>query len=294
MIKKPMLAGIVIDTADLKYPIIATPKIDGIRALKIDGEVVSRSLKPIRNNFIRAQLGADLPEGADGEILVGETFQETTSAVMSIKGKPDFEFAFFDWFNKDNPAEPYKKRIMRIDWRSEGNVSKFVRPLPWIKLMSENALLTYEQMVLENGFEGVMVRDPDGPYKFGRSTSKEGYLLKLKRFADSEAEILEIQEGERNLNPAKINKLGLIERSTAKAGTIPSGSFGRFIVRDLETGQVFGIGNGPGLTHEIKAAIWAMGASCIGLIVKYRYQEVGSIDAPRFPQFLGFRDGADM
>ena len=53
-------------------------------------------------------------------------------------------------------------------------------------------LIDYEQGAVEDGYEGVMLRDPSAPYKYGRSTVRKGYLLKLKRFEDSEAEVIDI------------------------------------------------------------------------------------------------------
>ena len=50
------------------------------------------------------------------------------------------------------------------------------------------------------GFEGAMVRSLDGRYKNGRSTLREGLLLKVKPWKDSEAEILEVYEMMRNEN----------------------------------------------------------------------------------------------
>jgi DNA ligase-1 len=89
-IQKPLLAG-KFDQSKAKFPYIATPKIDGIRFLMVDGVAVSRTFKPIRNNHIQNLLQTHLPDGIDGELTSGETFQSSTSAVMSIEGTPDFK-----------------------------------------------------------------------------------------------------------------------------------------------------------------------------------------------------------
>ena len=47
---------------------------------------------------------------------------------------------------------------------------------------------------LKDGYEGLMLRDPNGVYKFGRSTVKENILLKVKDFMDDEAEIISFRE----------------------------------------------------------------------------------------------------
>ena len=92
MITKPMLAGKCTDLDKLQYPVLATPKLDGIRCLIIQGEdgrphAVSRKFKPIPNHHIRKWLEGNCPVGFDGELMLrGGTFQETASAVMRHNG----------------------------------------------------------------------------------------------------------------------------------------------------------------------------------------------------------------
>ncbi|KKK86939.1 hypothetical protein LCGC14_2758210, partial [marine sediment metagenome] len=65
-ITKPMLAATLKDVNQLDYSkgYLATQKLDGIRALMIDGKLVSRTFKSIRNNHIRTMLEDVLPDGA--------------------------------------------------------------------------------------------------------------------------------------------------------------------------------------------------------------------------------------
>ena len=48
----PMLAS-TYTGEDLKFPVLVTPKIDGVRAIKLNGKLVSRSLKQIPNSFCK-------------------------------------------------------------------------------------------------------------------------------------------------------------------------------------------------------------------------------------------------
>ena len=103
-----------------------------------------------------------------------------------------------------------------------------------------------------------MVRQGASPYKCGRSTVKEGGLLKLKSFIDNEAEILEVHEEMKNLNPAVKGNRGQTKRSSAKAGKVGKGTLGKFKVRGLNgkfAGKEFFISTGV-LTKEEKAALW--------------------------------------
>ena len=92
---RPLLAADATD-ADIRYPVLASPKIDGIRCLIVNGKAVTRSLKPIPNEHIRSMLEKYAPDGADGEIVVGDSFNATTSAVMSRDGEPEFTYFIFD------------------------------------------------------------------------------------------------------------------------------------------------------------------------------------------------------
>jgi DNA ligase-1 len=292
MISKPMLAATIRDTRTLPYPMIATPKIDGIRCLKRTGLVVSRSLKPIRNDFIRTTLERLLPEGADGEVFCGTTFQESTVAVMGRAGEPDFGYAMFDLVT--DPSEPYYLRLVRLTEEVASIDDHRIVLVPWVRVANESMLLEYESRCLELGFEGVMLRTPNSPYKSGRATLSQGWLLKLKRFQDGEAEVIGFEEGQHNLNEGTRNALGLVQRSSAKAGKVPAGWLGHFKVRDLVSKVAFGIGNGEGLTLELRKEVWNDRRRHLGRVVKYRFQPVGTVDAPRFPQFLGFRDSDDQ
>ena len=71
-ITKPMLAVKATSLENIRYPVLASPKLDGIRGLPIpDGKrgvsMVSRNWKPIPNNFVRTWLEMNVPAGLDGE-----------------------------------------------------------------------------------------------------------------------------------------------------------------------------------------------------------------------------------
>ena len=89
-ISKPMLASKCERPDLLPFPVLATPKLDGIRCLKLGGKALTRSFKPISNRFAREWIEATLPDGLDGELMLrGGTFSETTSAIGARDGRPD-------------------------------------------------------------------------------------------------------------------------------------------------------------------------------------------------------------
>jgi len=295
MISKPMLAGTLKDIADVKYPVLCTPKLDGIRALKVNGKLVSRNFKPIPNKYVRSCIEEYFPDGVDGELIVEDsTFQATTSAVMRESGEPSVVYYVFDYVTTEfGLLDTYKNRCVNlVTLHSKGipfNLYNLILP---VMIRDEKELLEFEKKCLADGHEGVMLRTPEGPYKCGRSTVREGYLLKLKRFSDDEATILGVEERMHNTNEAKKDKFGRTERSSHKANMVPTNMLGAFRVQSKKFKNEFSIGTG--LTEAQRIDLWKNKDTLIGKLIKFKYQASGVKDVPRFPVFLGFRDEGDL
>lgn len=287
-IQKPLLAG-NFDATKAKFPYIATPKIDGIRFLMVNGIAVSRTFKPIRNKHIQALLSQYLPDGIDGELTSGNTFQTSTSAVMTIEGEPDFKVWIFDYVDPgSDEILPFYLRIL--------NMPSIQAPFDYEVLNGSNVnsqeeVEQYESICLQEGYEGVMLRDPMGTYKFGRSTVNDNILLKVKRFEDDEAELIAIEEKMSNQNEIQYDAFGNIKRSSALDGMVGSNTAGTLVVRNKE-GQVFSIGSG--LNDQLRQELWNNQEQYIGKLVKYKYFPQGIKDLPRHPVFLSFRDPDDI
>jgi len=150
-----------------------------------------------------------------------------------------------------------------------------------------------EEHFLDQGYEGVMLRAYHGPssyYKFGRSTVKEGGLLKLKRFVDSEARVVGVEEEMANMNEATTDALGHTKRSAHAEGKVGKGRLGALICETPE-GVRFNIGTGFDAAQ--RELFWRERDKLIGQLAKYKHFPIGVKDAPRFPVFLGWRDEDD-
>jgi DNA ligase-1 len=288
-----MLASAAEDLEQLDYRsrLMASPKLDGIRALVINGELVSRTFKPIPNRHIRELLSKPEFEGFDGELTVGDTFQSSSSGVMSHDGTPDFTYHVFDSVDSDLKEVFYSRlkkaqsRVMQLN-------------LPYLKFVSHTMiedqahLLQYEAECIKLGYEGVMLRSSSSPYKCGRSSVKEGYLLKIKKFTDAEAVVIGYEELMSNQNAAEKDAFGKTKRSTKAEGMFPAGVLGALVVRDLATNIEFKVSTGMDADQRYK--YWQQRDALMGKIVKYKSQEAGVLNLPRFPVFLGFRSPEDM
>lgn len=277
-IQKPMLAGTLEDLNDLAFPVAVSEKIDGIRAIKKNGKLLSRTLKPIPNPTVRTLLEAYLPDGADGEIVAGETFQDATSYVMTSKEKGEpkpFKFYWFDYVSSE-PDKPYLERMEDMKtWLSKNEGKKTIgfEIIPLFPLVISNVedFKEFEKKVLGKGGEGVMIRNLESPYKFGRSTLREGFLIKWKRFKDAEATVIDYEQ--------------LIQDGK------PVAALGSLWVKS-DNGIEFGIGSG--YTLEQRRDFWKIRDRLIGKLVKYKFFDIGVKTAPRFPVFLGFRSKLDL
>jgi len=338
---KPMLASAVTPAQldDLQYPLMCSPKLDGIRVIVRGGRVLTRSLKEVPNRFIQEELGSDVFEGMDGEILVGDpcdplVFRKTTSAVMSQDGEPEFTFWVFDWLTEE--PKGFMRRFQDLEHFFNADPEDLAETYPFMRLVphpileTPKAVMDYEDELVRQGYEGIMLRSLSGPYKNGRSTLKEGFLLKLKRFVDSEAVIVGFQERMHNANEAKINELGHTERSTHKENMVGRGDLGAFwaiapkpgrdtksllaevadrviaLLPELAASQAalkkFNETNpdcwlftvGSGFDDETRARFWSERPALLKQLTIYKHMEYGGFDGPRFPVYKGLRDVRDL
>lgn len=291
---KPLLAATVKDLDTITYPVYASVKLDGVRAIAKDGEIRSRSNKPIANKRVQELLSAVNTLGLDGELIVGnacseDCFRHTTSVVTShdadVKG---LRFFVFDVINEKD----FSTRLETLKLISTlGDFKKHCVLVEQVLLNNKEEVLDFERVAVESGFEGVMLRSVDGKYKYGRSTEKEGILLKLKRFADDEAEVLDSICRYINQNEAFVNELGHTARSTIKDNLVATDSLGALVCRTKD-GILFNIGTG--FTEEERMELWKNRDSLVGKLAKYKHFPVGALLAPRFPVFLGFRSPDDL
>lgn len=288
---RPMLAETCDDMSAVRFPVMASPKLDGIRCVIRDGVPLSRKLKPIPNKHVCKALSGLVP--FDGEIMMRDDFtgkllpfDKVQSAVMSHDGEPEIEYHVFDHYG----PEPFKERYEKAAFRVTG--------LSYLKLVehkmigSVEELLDFEERCVEQGYEGTMIRCPNGPYKFGRSTLKEGWLLKIKRWYDLEADLIGMVERQRNDNVAEVSELGLTKRAKRKEFLVPAGDMGALV---LNYGGVQ-FECGTGFTAAQRVGMWGNRDELLEKKPKVtiKYQELTKDGVPRFPVFKGFRHNDDM
>lgn len=292
---KPLLAAEV-DFKHLDYGNCwLSPKLDGIRALFRDGKPVSRKLLEFPSLRLReAFYNRPELEHFDGEFICGDPWDDpysrTYSACMKEATEANVTLYAFDHF--ENPLDEYWKRLDRIS----GDLPRVVK-LPYHPVSNEDDILALEQHYLDLGYEGVMLRAFQGPrsfYKFGRSTAREGTLLKLKRLVDFEARIVGFEEEMHNGNEATTDALGNTKRSSHAENKTGKGTMGKMLCEDLKTGIDFKCGIFKGFDAAWKKKVWESQEKYVGRIGKFMKLPIGEKDRPRHPRFVGWRDPIDM
>lgn len=297
---KPMLASHCKDTSKLRFPVLASKKLDGVRASVQGGQLLSRSLKPIPNVHVQAMFKGSA-EGLDGELIYGDpcsptAYRDTVSIVMSDDKPADGIYLHvFDKFMND--CVGFEDRLECAASTVTGRNNENVVLVEHSYINSIEGLDAFEAAALSEGQEGVMIRSLNGPYKQGRSSEREAYLLKLKRFQDCEAVISGTYELEHNDNPAFRNELGRTARSSAQAGKVGLDTLGGFYVTGKGgtfDGVEFKVGNGQGMTQALRKELWGVRESLIGRLIKVKYFPTGGDIRPRHPLWLGWRDERDI
>ena len=254
------------------------PKLDGIRCLAIvekgEAKLFTRAGKLITN--FDDTVGRELllaGDGCyDGEIM-SKDFTELMRQVYRKEDKDvsDVYFAIFDYLTLEEWKEKKGKYTLKDRkkylQRQFGTVYAKEK-LKYLKLVrfepelqpSDKVLKESHDRWVAQGYEGIMVKDTDSFYSFGRDWS----VMKYKAFFDADVPIIGLKEG------------------TGKH----QGKLGSFLV-DYKGVEV---NVGSGLNDELREQIWKDKNNHIGRIIEVRYQEETPDGSLRFPTFVCFRN----
>lgn len=272
---------------DIKYPCLASGKLDGVRGCVQDGQLVSRSLKAhTLNRYVTTYLSKPIFEGLDGELcLAGESwnnFQANMSAFTTQSGEPKFVWYVFDDISKPFLSAQKRKALAKERVQVLFDLGYPVTFCEQELVGSPTRLRIMYETFREAGYEGLIVMDPDGLYKHGRSTLKQGTSLKLKPCHDSEAIITGFEELMHNLDAGNSKK---------QENMVPGNKLGALLV--TWRGTQFGIGTG--FTDAQRQFIWNNQKGLKGHLVTFKYMETfPDTGIPRGPVFKGFRHKVDM
>jgi len=302
---KPFLApNKSVNLDAIKYPIFSSHKLDGIRCIfHPELGMVSRSLKKIQNPKIQKkffQLSKFSRENKcflDGELYCHRmTFQEITSIVMTKNNPPDvpndFKFHMFDMITPFaySMENSFLSRL-KVLYGISNNYEDLIHMVEQETLNDKRAVENMFNRVLDEGYEGLILKEINGRYKFGRGTIKEGLIYKVKPWKTFDATILDVIQAT-VVDPnaeKKINELGRSVTSKKKDDRIliPMASAFLCEYNDNPIKPVIA------MTDNEKAEIWRNRHNYIGRNIEYKAMMIGAKDVPRHPVMKRFRTDKD-
>lgn len=314
MTMKPQLA----EDAQLdlvQFPCIVQPKIDGVRAMNLNGTLTGRSLDPFKGFGITEFFSQPGFKGLDGEMILGNKpncserlCSATTGAMGRFKGiteMADLHWWVFDRLHPECMHDSYEVRYELLAKRVAQLGHERVHLVPYTVCKNADDLREAIARNAEDGYEGTIIRNPRSAYKPGRST-KEGQLWRVKPWADFEILVTGVTEGRMNLNEAKKNTLGRTERSSAKDGQVPNGQVGSIqgtLLADFHdpiSGKLLfkkglPITAGSGEMSVAEASAWFEDQTkIVGHFAKVKHMTHGVKTYPRFPTYVTHRLAEDM
>jgi DNA ligase 1 len=272
------------------------PKLDGVRAVTvIDFEsrsvtMYTRNGKVLENfTHITDKLLENIDEFGRSYVLDGEvvsnSFQELMTQVhrKSDVQATDARLMAFDIV----PLVEFKQGKSVMGQRRRTNLLKTfakvfadmgcVDIIPQIEVDLETLVgvveyKDYNRDIVNQGYEGIMIKDPDAKYECKRTTS----WLKQKPFIEVSLEITAVEEGTgRN-----------------------EGRLGAFVCSGHDDGKDITVNVGSGFSDSNRTEFWTDRDSLIGQVVEIRADAVTqnqdgtySLRFPRFMRFRGFAKG---
>lgn len=188
----------------MHFPCHVSPKLDGVRCLaRITPTTVTLTSRGGKEYPIPSQIANDLMELCnisnnetlvlDGELYIHEvSLQNIVSAVKSPDNPLHSQVGFhiFDIPSDKSWVERFRDLIdIRSDIDYMGRTS--LRVVGNVLVKNEREARGYLQQFMNCGYEGLMLRDLEAPYKFNHRSVG---LMKWKEFQDVEAKIISVRE----------------------------------------------------------------------------------------------------
>ena len=276
---------------------ILQPKLDGVRAITVvDYEsktvtMYTRNGKVLENfGHITSYLEGFMEEFGRSYVLDGEVVSRSFQDLMKQVHRKDnvqatdarlclFDIIPLVEFKAGKSVMAQKRRSLFL--KNFENIfadSGFIEIIPQIEVnldefLGEIEYKYYNKKIVEEGFEGIMIKDPNAVYECKRTTS----WMKSKPFIEVSLTVTAVEEG------------------TGKN----AGRLGALVCEGIDDGKRIVVNVGSGLSDDQRVEFWNAhqvdSNSVVGQIVEVRAdaatrsQDSDDLWSLRFPRFLRFR-----
>lgn len=246
---------------DIEVPFYVQPKLDGVRAIFMNGKFYSRlnkeytGLEHIKNE-ISNRIKKNIPI-LDGELYSESlTFQELISRLKNSKlQKEDIKYNVYDIVSEDDFIYRYKWILNNLyNFKTVNIVETHL-------LHHKDLVDTHHDKYVSKGYEGLMLRNCNGGYK---KDYRSKNLQKFKKFKEDEYKII-----------------GFKEADGVEKGCI-------VWICETEDKKQFSVR--PEGTHKSRKELLVKGEEYIGKQLTVKYQELTDDLIPRFPVGKSIRD----
>ena len=225
------------------------------RSYVFDGEVISESFNQLMTQVHRK----DNVETKDAKLMLFDVLPlvefKSGSSVMGQRRRKQFLKNFQNIFKDSGCIDIIEHKDFDLD-----------------VLTDEIEFGDYNRQMVDAGYEGIMIKDPDGKWQAKRSTA----WLKQKPFCDFSLEIVDVEEGTgRN-----------------------QGRLGAIICKGIDDGKSIEVNVGSGFTDSDRKEFWENKDNIMHQVVEVRADAVSqnqdgtySLRFPRFLRFRGFKVG---